>query len=144
MKILLAVDGSPPSEAAVDELCSRPWPDGTEVRVVTATVSLPPSFPVAPKGVIDGFAERERVQAAALVAQTQARIRERADELATSTGLLEGPPARAIVEEAERWGADLIVLGSQGLGAIKRFFLGSVSHAAALYAPCSVRIVRRS
>ena len=36
MRILLAVDGSPYSEAAIKEVASRVWPAGTEVKVVTA------------------------------------------------------------------------------------------------------------
>jgi nucleotide-binding universal stress UspA family protein len=46
------------------------------------------------------------------------------------------------VAEAEAWGADLIMLGSQGYGAVARFVLGSVSHAVASHAHCSVEIVR--
>jgi nucleotide-binding universal stress UspA family protein len=46
------------------------------------------------------------------------------------------------VEEAERWGADLIVLGSHGHGATMRMRLGSVSHRVVLHAPCSVEVIR--
>ena len=35
MKILLATDGSSCSDAAVSEMCRRPWPEGTEVRIIT-------------------------------------------------------------------------------------------------------------
>jgi nucleotide-binding universal stress UspA family protein len=48
-----------------------------------------------------------------------------------------------IVEEAERWGADLIVMGSRGLGAWNRLLLGSVSSAVVHHAKCSVEIVRK-
>jgi nucleotide-binding universal stress UspA family protein len=47
-----------------------------------------------------------------------------------------------ILEEADKWGADLIVLGSQGRGFWERLLLGSVSQAVASRAPCSVEIVR--
>ena len=36
MKILLAVDGSAYSDAAVDEVMHRPWPPQSEVKVITA------------------------------------------------------------------------------------------------------------
>ena len=55
----------------------------------------------------------------------------------------DGPPKRVILEEAEAFGADLIVLGSHGYGAFERFLLGSVSQSVALHAKCSVEIVRR-
>jgi nucleotide-binding universal stress UspA family protein len=49
-----------------------------------------------------------------------------------------------IIDEAERWGADLILVGSHGNGPGGRFLLGSVAQAVALYAPCSVEIARPS
>jgi nucleotide-binding universal stress UspA family protein len=62
--------------------------------------------------------------------------------LSAITQVLEGPPKRLILEEAERWGADLIVLGTHGHGPAGRFLLGSVAHAVVLHAPCSVEVVR--
>ena len=56
--------------------------------------------------------------------------------------MLEGSPKQAIVEEAERWGADLVVVGSHGRGFWGRLLLGSVSHAVAARANCPVLIVR--
>jgi nucleotide-binding universal stress UspA family protein len=53
-----------------------------------------------------------------------------------------GSPRQAILEEAERWGADLIVVGSHGYGVWDRLLLGSVSNAIATHAACSVEIVR--
>ena len=54
-----------------------------------------------------------------------------------------GTAKGVILDEAEKWGADLIVLGSRGLGALDRFLLGSVSHAVTQHAKCSVEVVRR-
>ena len=103
---------------------------------------LPAADPLAREGVYDEWIKSQRSRAAALLAATADRVR-RAAGLPVSTALLEGSPKEAILDEAERWGADLIVVGSHGFGAVKRFLLGSVSHALALYAPCSVAIVRR-
>ena len=47
-----------------------------------------------------------------------------------------------ILDEAESWGADLIVLVSHGYGPLKRFLLGSVSQAVVSHAKCSVEVVR--
>lgn len=148
MRILLAVDGSQGSEAAVDEVCRRPWPPESEVRVVTV---LSPIESILMQGVthsptttFDDILEQQGMEAAK-------RLNEIADDLARSAPglhvtprLLEGLPKEAIVDEAEQWGADLIVVGSNGYGAIKRFLLGSVSLAVVLNAPCSVEIVRQS
>jgi nucleotide-binding universal stress UspA family protein len=51
-------------------------------------------------------------------------------------------PKELILEEAHKWGADLIVLGSHGRRGISRFLLGSVSEAVASHAHCSVEIIR--
>ena len=56
--------------------------------------------------------------------------------------MIDGSPKQVIVEQAEQWGADLIVVGCHGFGPVKRFLLGSVSQAVAVHAPCSVEIVR--
>jgi nucleotide-binding universal stress UspA family protein len=53
-----------------------------------------------------------------------------------------GDPAHRLLEVAEEREADLIVVGSQGLSAIDRFLLGSVSEKVLRYAECSVLVVR--
>jgi nucleotide-binding universal stress UspA family protein len=147
MKILLAIDGSPSSNTAVDEVCTRPWPIGSEVRVVTVLPNLEPyqagatRFPAT--AACDYYFKEQGEAAAHLLDSVTAGMERRAPSLGFSRALLEGRPKDAILDEAERWGADLIVLGSHGYGAIRRFFLGSVSLAVALNAACSVEIVRR-
>jgi nucleotide-binding universal stress UspA family protein len=49
-----------------------------------------------------------------------------------------------IIDAAEEWGADLIVVGSHGRSGIPRFLLGSVAEFVARHAKCSVEIVRAS
>lgn len=61
--------------------------------------------------------------------------------LQISTQVLEGSPEKLIIEEATRWPADLIVVGSHGHGPVQRLLLGSVAQAVALHAPCPVEIV---
>ncbi len=51
-------------------------------------------------------------------------------------------PREEIVEAARSWGADLVVLGARGLGAIKEFLLGSVSLWVARHAPCPVLVCK--
>lgn len=147
MRILLAIDGSPCSYAAVDEVCQRSWPADSEVRIVTV---LPPfdhsllgGDPNSPT-VFDTFTKQQADVAAKLLNTVAAGIKERSPGLRVTPVLLEGRPKDGILDEAERCGADLIIVGSHGYGAIGRFFLGSVSLAVALNAPCSVEIVRHS
>jgi nucleotide-binding universal stress UspA family protein len=53
-----------------------------------------------------------------------------------------GNPADVIVQEAEESGADLIVVGTRGLNAAQRLFMGSVSTNVVHHAPCDVLVVR--
>ena len=53
-----------------------------------------------------------------------------------------GDPKSKIIDAAEQWHADLIVLGSHGRTGLERFLMGSVSDAVARHAPCSVEVVR--
>lgn len=62
---------------------------------------------------------------------------------AVCTRVREGSPSRELLREAEEWGPELIVVGSQGRSALGRFFLGSVSYSLATCALGSVRVGRR-
>lgn len=147
MKILLAVDGSACSDAAVEEVLHRRWPEHTELRVITAfelpaVVGMEPWIPTPEYfEQIEGSA---REAADAVKGRALARLREIGDQTHELSGeVIQGAPAQVIVEEAERWGADLIIMGSRGLGAWHRLLLGSVSTAVVHHAKCSVEIVRR-
>lgn len=63
-------------------------------------------------------------------------------DLSVDAEVRPGEPARVIVAEADRWGADLIVVGAHGMGRAERLLLGSVSRQVASKAKCSVEIVR--
>ena len=56
--------------------------------------------------------------------------------------LLEGPAAEAILSAATTRNADLIVMGSRGMGSLKGIVFGSVSTKISHYAPCPVMVVR--
>jgi nucleotide-binding universal stress UspA family protein len=147
MKILLAIDGSPCSAAAVEEVARRPWPEGSRVLVVSA-VEPPAPLAAEPYMLAGGYfeeAERAKRQAAEeTVARAARALRagEGTGRLEVETAVLTGSPKRAVVEEADEWGADLIVLGSHGYKTWERMLLGSVSQAVSAHASCSVEIVR--
>ncbi|MDT7543127.1 MAG: hypothetical protein QOE33_3031 [Acidobacteriota bacterium] len=147
MKILLATDGSPCSEVAVGEVARRPWADDSQVRVVS--VVEPPAPLVAEPYMLsaDFYEEAERLgraQAREALERAANTLREGAGsaQLLVSTEIIIGSPKRVIVEEAEKWGADLIVVGSHGYKSWERMLLGSVSQAVSAHASCSVEIVR--
>ena len=147
MKILLATDGSIHSKAAVSEIARRPFPPNTKVRIVSAYERTPLVTKLEPFGVSEEFyanADHHALKAAENAIENAAKIlRKKNPALAISTTVIEGFPKSVILEEAEKFGADLIVLGSHGYRAVERFLLGSVSQAVVLHAKCSVEIVRK-
>ena len=146
MKILLAVDGSPCSDAAIDEVARRPWPEGSSVKVLTAYELPAPPAPEAWALPLNYFNEMDvalRKQAQNVVDDAIRKLKSRLTRTISLDGaLLPGPPRTVILDEAESWGADLIVVGSHGYRAWERFLLGSVSQAVVSHAKCSVEVVR--
>lgn len=144
MKVLLAVDGSRYSDAAIREVANRHWPEGTEIKVLAVAHA---AIPMIPDPTMTGLAMHEESlavaieHAQALVAKISAELA-KVDGATVSTAVVEGSPRHVVVQEADDWGADLLVVGSHGRSTAGRMLLGSVSHAAALHAHCSVQIVR--
>ena len=133
-RIVVGVDGSAAAEAALiwarDE--ARRW--GAEVLVVQAWEFTP--LVVATDAPVD---------LAGLRAATDESLRRQVeavfgpDDATVKTSTVEDLPARAVLDAAE--GADLVVLGSRGLGGVKSFFLGSVSAKVMHHATCPVVVV---
>ncbi len=146
MKVLLAVEGSEFSDAALSKTCQLLRDsDDVEVRVITAVA---PVYVAAEPLALSAAYTSEMVEAAqkaaeSIVSKAEAEIRALLPKVKeVSTIVILGPAARVIVEEASEWGADLIVVGSHGYGFWQRSLLGSVSNSVVHHAPCSVLVVR--
>jgi nucleotide-binding universal stress UspA family protein len=145
MKVLLAIDGSPHSAAALEEVASRQWPAGTEVAVLTVVHSatplmVDPAFALA-AAYVETMQEL-RKRAPELLAAAAAQLGRDHAYLSITTKVVEGSPRELIVQEPADWGADLIVLGSHGHGPLRQALLGSVATAVAADAACAVEIIR--
>ena len=139
VRVLLGVDGSPDAAAAVDVVCSRKWPAGSEVRVATA-VDVRQSLNLA--ALIAAGGEQHPISPVQTFIDNVAdRLRD--SRLDTTRVVLDGHPRHALLAEAERWGAHCIFLGARGHSRLERFFIGSVSASVAARAGCSVEVVRR-
>ena len=144
IRLLIGVDNSPDASAAVDVVCSRTWPNGSEVGLIAVVdtvlaITPNPAEPSIMKWIEVGDEENwdqvrqifepyaEKLRAAGLHAEVLIR---------------RGHPADQILEEAHTWGADCILLGAKGARGIDRLLLGSVSSAVSARAHCSVEVVR--
>src|SRR5439155_26925295 len=125
MKLLLAIDNSNYSAAAVREVAMRPWPPNTMVRVLSV---VEPVTPPAAELWYDAGGSLEHVQqemtkrATQLTTSTAERLKRKG--LTVDSAVREGDARSVIVDEARNWSADLIVLGSHGSTGIKRLLLG--------------------
>ena len=144
-RILLATDGSECSQLAARSVAERPWPAATTVRILSVAELSIPLF----KLPYFSSSTMERLRADAMQRAEEAEMA--AQELLTNVGIEESgtvavptlTPKELIVQNAEDWGADLIVCGSHGRRGASRIWLGSVSESIASHAKCSVEIIRQ-
>jgi nucleotide-binding universal stress UspA family protein len=159
MKVMIAYDGSAYADAALEDLRRAGLPREAEALIVSIGEGLVNVY--SPVAELTGTAPTShRVTSAAAVAREQAvrllaearRFAARARKRVLSyfpgwkvrTRVLEGSPSRELLRKAEKWGPDLIVVGSQGRSAVSRFLLGSVSKKLATESRSSVRVARRT
>jgi nucleotide-binding universal stress UspA family protein len=143
VRILLGMDGSDYSVAAAESVASRPWPEGTEVKVVGAVkVIAAAADPWYPVGDIAVRLLEEHARQAREHVETGEKMMRDAGLQATGAVLTDTAKA-SLVDEAKDWGADLVVVGSHGRRGLNRILMGSVSEAVAMHAPCSVDVIRR-
>ena len=143
MRIVIGVDGSFESMYAVDVIAKRPWGDDTKAHVITAIRSGAPAITapgLAPVVIPPEQLEAERRHAELLVSRAAEVLRGRG--LSVATMIREGDPRNAILEEAKKWDADLIVVGSHGVSGADQLLIGSVAAHVAAHARCSVEIIR--
>ncbi len=141
MKVLITTDASPLGGAAVRAASKRHWPPGTHFRLVTV-VSPMPVFATTPETQIEAgkFFASARKSIERATAITAGNLKRRGRKV--SYVVREGAIADEITDEARRWGANLIMVGTHARKPISRFLLGSVAQRVALTAPCSVELVR--
>lgn len=148
MKILIATDGSDYSKAAVDECCRMIIdPGSADVLIVSAYETAYP-LSAEPFAISADYYQQlddaVREQSAAFIkdAETKVRAAFPTQSVPVTSEILRGSPAQQIVERANEWGAEIIVVGSHGRGFWGRL-LGSVSNSVVHHATCSVLVVRK-
>ena len=143
MKIILGVDGSPCSAAAVAFVKRMAWPAGSKVEVVRA---IPPLLVAIPEAYLVQ-SDRLDVLRKDLLVEGHRYVEDVSCELlgrglTIDARVIEEDPREALVEAARASGADLLVVGSHGRSSLSKLFMGSVSSHVVAHAPCSVLVVR--
>jgi nucleotide-binding universal stress UspA family protein len=135
-RIVVGFDGSEHAHKALERAADIAG--GAVVAVVcSADVSR---YMRDPSGGVSAIEPAEAEARSAALAEARTYLKGRGIEGAYIEGV--GNPADVMVQEAEDSGADMIVVGTRGLHATKRIFLGSVSTNVVHHAPCDVLVVR--
>lgn len=144
MRILLAIDDSAVSEAAMTLLIDQVKPTGTEVQLLHVLDPYPERLATRIGGhdSPDFTAARMKQRAFAGKLLQHAAEELRSAGFLVSSSVQEGDVRAVILEEARTWRADLLVLGSRQRKGIRHFFSGSISEDVSRDARCSVEIVR--
>ncbi len=132
--IVVGVDGSEGSMSAVEWAVREAQGTGASVEVVSAwTYPATMAYSTLPPGDFSEWAVDSAKRAVARAAEVDAGVPVKA-------AVYESPAALALVRASEA--ADLLVVGSRGLGGFRGLLLGSVSQHCAHHARCPVVIVR--
>lgn len=145
MKVLIAADESEFSKSALESVTSRPWPADTQFLVFSVVPYMPPAYGDWQLGYSFNAQEAQ----AALSKLHDDTVKGFVNEMRKTfpDSIIEGKIScgsvrDCIIEAAEKWEADLIVMGSHGRTGMSKFLLGSVAESVLGRAPCSVEIIR--
>ena len=143
MKILIGVDDSAHSRAALEFVRRMKWPADSRIEVLSVA-----------RPVVATYTEAY-VPAPSYVEETNGEVVRRHQEIAaaaerdlqgiglgTSARVLHGDPRTELVETARAEGADLLVVGSHGRTGVAKLLMGSVASHVVTHAPCSVMVVK--
>ncbi|MBX3292564.1 MAG: universal stress protein [Acidobacteria bacterium] len=147
MRIIIAIDGTAYGKAALERLCQLGLGNSDEIRVVSVIdMALPMAIDIY-GGYLPDTSDLEKTaqdNSEKYVKEAVAKLESvfSGKNVRVSSEVLFGTPDSRIVELAEEWKADLIVVGSHGYRRWERILLGSVSNSIVHHAPCSVMVVR--
>ena len=144
MKVVLALDGSPPSLVARDLVVGLPWPAGATVHLLAAYQVLA-DWTGGIGSTVDWVADAEEAMRDQLQDELQTLSEPLIEHgLKVERHVVQGRAATAINDLATEIGADLVVTGSRGRGQLHSMLLGSVAAEVASDAPCPVLVARGS
>ncbi len=147
MRILLATDGTVHSNSAIESVRLFNLKSGDEIKIISVVdLAVPLAVDIytgyLPSTIEIENAARENAKSTLEKARQNLEAAVVNSKILISSEVLIGSPESRIVETAEEFKADLIIVGSHGYNSWERLLLGSVSDSVIHHAPCSVFVVR--
>jgi len=142
MNVLIGVDDSPFTRAAIDQVKKYAWPAGTKFQVLSASapVFVGPGEAAAPGAIAVMIEEQQRYH---LSLAEKAAAELKAAGLDATAKMSPSDPRGALIDAAKHLPADLVVVGSHGRSGLTKFLLGSVATHVVTHSPCSVLVVKQ-
>src|ERR687894_1576851 len=134
-KILLATDGSEDARRATEAASDLAGKSGSELHVVHVWHDVP--------GFAHAFVKRELRRQGQEILDGQVQKIEASGGTVTRAHLRGGRTSDEIIELSEELGVGLLVVGSRGLGTVRRILIGSHSEEIVHHAHVPVLVVRR-
>ena len=145
-KVLVSLDTSDESQLVINRVASRSWPNGTQFLCVTAVPSLKQFFyEKQDSHEITSLENLRREQVKLALSRLEQEVqllRSKLPHVSATFEVVDGDPREAVLEKADEWQANLIMLGSKGKNWLDRVLIGSVSEAIATWADCSVEVIK--
>lgn len=142
--VLVAVDTDGASDSLIDFVGKHSWSPQTNFRIITVCPWMPPESQLRESKDLQRWLEDVLKERKQVLEQSAERIRQSWGENKYQLGtmMLQGVACELILEVAEAWPADLVLVGSHGRKGFDRFLFGSVSGAIIGKAPCSVIVIK--
>lgn len=143
MKIILACDQESFNQAIADFVIQHPWPAHAKFRIVNVMPAIYDyAYAASVPDLMMDLRDEARNQAQIKVREMALKLRDHFHLDNIEEFILEGHPAERLIDTANEWQADLIIMGSHGRTGLNKLLMGSVSSAVLDHAGCSVVIVR--
>lgn len=143
-KVLVAIDDDHFGNLIADFVCEHHWQAGTCFRLLTVLPWMPPEKELRESLDLQHYVESTKKKRKALLDEFCQRIKKSNETVNCEVEheMLPGNIAETILQVAESWPADLLIVGSHGRKGVSLFLMGSVSAAVVSHAPCSVIVIR--
>lgn len=141
LRLLIGYNGSSQAEIVLEDLASAGFPPEVEAQVITVD-ELWGLARLEDEQEIAESHSGALAEARMLAEQACAHLQARFPAWTIGPEVYAGSPARLLIQRADEWQADLVVVGAQSQSLASRLGLGSVAQQVATEAHCSVRVAR--